>query len=239
MDSDPQILPRTRSSRRKRQDVEPDKSSTGNLEKMLRDVKTNEERNREVDQWSFEFKVMIAFICVAVIGLAALVVWFIWKHDSDEGYKDEMYNKNIPPGMNTANISPELAAQYIQQLNHNKQMQQQFNNATVANQQSTTRGPPPSVTKERMKNKFKKMKNKTDKKRTNNVLGPVPGEKIDNPKPLEKKHISFKDPEVDAIINKDVSLTEAPASNDDQDNNMLDDESERQNAMDIASIYGN
>ncbi len=229
MESEPEIIPRTRVRRRKQNDT-----SKSNLDSMLKNVKTNEEKVVKENSWSFESKMISVFIIVLIIVLVLIILWFMYRPEEDIGPVSLQpgmppgMQRRVPPGMGTNNVPPEYMAKWMQQ-----QQQQQQQVARMQQAQQQQRNPQKPTGEESMKSILKKKmrKSKAAKKNANSELGPVPGEQLDNPQLYVKKSVKFKE-------DKKEDKKEGNQEENVQQNEVsANEEEERQNAMDAALIF--
>ena len=225
MESDQEIRPRTRTHRKTKENT-----SNYNLEKVLDDVQTNEERKIHTvksDSWSLESKILIFIIAIVVIGLVVVIIWSIWKNDDDISMLEAT---KIPPGMNGMYIPStyehNLARQHAMQQNElqRQAMQQaQKTKDNELNEQMSVK----TALKQR-KAATQKQEEKTNEQITEDI-GPVPGENLDNPG-LFKKQVTFKESEkLETIVERNIK----------EENKVTEeDEEEKRNFLDVAALIG-
>ena len=238
IDSEQEILPRTRIHRKK--------SDTSKLDSILKKVKTNEEKKTELVKssfWGFDNKIFIFVLIVFVICLIIVIIWFMWKNNEEEilnQQQDIMKHTMVPPGMHHNYVSPEYYRMMQQKMT---QAKNNFN----ANKQNTE-----NVNIE--ENSFRNIVRGKKKDK----FGQVPGEQLDNPQLYNKKQVKFKDPlfssskvedtklsenKDQSNLSKSTSSDEQSTSSDEQskktvlERNVVQEEIDRQNAMDTMAIF--
>ncbi|MFW9930001.1 MAG: hypothetical protein ACFFD1_11465 [Candidatus Thorarchaeota archaeon] len=222
MDSDQEIRPRTRNHRKTKE------QNINNLDKVLDDVKTNEEKNTQdvkSESWGFESKLFIFIIALIVIGLIIAILWMVWRND------DNVFDPSkVPPGMNGTYIP----SMYETKLAQQQAMQQQALYQQAMQQAQQTRQPQKTHDKEQLsvKNALKQRNNvhsegSIKSKPIANDIGPVPGETLDNPDLFNKKKVVFKESKKPETIIEE-SIQEV--------NN--EEEEDKRNFLDVAVLIG-
>ncbi len=177
MDADSEIVPRTRMQKKsntKENTIDKD-NNKNELEKMLNNIpKTNEQKNIESDQWSWETKIWIVLAVTIVIVVLLLLLYVLWSNDATNF---SMHKYESPPGMRNNGPPPGRIIKYGQPGQPGQPGQQ---SSYVDS----------NIQREDLKNKMMKVRNKSAAKldqiqpaiiNAEQKLGQVPNENIDNP----------------------------------------------------------
>lgn len=176
------------------------------FEKMMEQTpQTNEEKNIESAQWTWESKIWIGLICVIIIILAGLVFWFVWRPNSTKSGTN-----NTPPNINPNNKPSQKPDSKTEKLKQHNLLKNKFKKSKKTRSQNPHPAPQPKPKKPVM-------------------LGPVPGISPDNPEVFSRKkkktQAELLEEEYEKIDNMNNSKNNGNIKNGDtnEDNENFDD----------------